>query len=156
MASKENCMCTADTYTVLACSGGSNVGQMTNEAAKRLDMEKTAKFFCLAGVGGHIGGMIESVKGAEKVLVLDGCAVACAKKMMEAADLSDYEYLVVTDLGIEKVHAFDMPEDDIEKILKASRSVLSGEETEDADAKQVDGTSIGGGCCCGGGGSCSG
>ncbi|MGC8863478.1 MAG: putative zinc-binding protein [Armatimonadota bacterium] len=126
MAEQDRCCCTAENATVLACSGGSNVGQITNEVAKRLDQENKAKFFCLAGVGGHISGMGASVKGCERVLVLDGCPVGCAKATMEAAGLDDYEYVVVTELGIEKNHDFTLNETDVDNVLKESRSRLSG------------------------------
>jgi uncharacterized metal-binding protein len=45
---------------VVACSGGSNVGQIANDAAIQLAKEKAASFFCLAGVGGHIEGIVKS------------------------------------------------------------------------------------------------
>jgi uncharacterized metal-binding protein len=100
------------------------VGQITNEVAKRLWAEGLANFFCLAGVGGHVSGMVASVKGSDKVLVLDGCAVGCAKKCMEAAGLSDYEYVTVTDLGIAKEKTFDLAEADVERVLNESRRRL--------------------------------
>ena len=111
----------------LACSGGSNVGQLANNVAKELDRAGDAKFFCLAGVGGHISGMVASVKGADKVLVLDGCPVACAQKCADEAGVSDYEYLVVTELGIEKEHAFDLNQEDMDKTLLAARDKLATE-----------------------------
>jgi uncharacterized metal-binding protein len=123
---KEATCCEAGQVNIcLACSGGSNVGQMTNEVAKRLDVAGDAKFFCLAGVGGHVSGMVASVKGADRVLVLDGCPVGCAKKCTDAAGISGYEYLVVTELGIQKKHDFDLPEKDVEKVLLAARDKLA-------------------------------
>jgi len=125
---KEATCCEASKVNIaLACSGGSNVGQITNDVAKELDRAGDAKFFCLAGVGGHISGMIASVKGADKVLILDGCPVACARKCADEAGVSDYEYLVVTELGIEKEHAFDLNEDDMDKTLLAARDKLATE-----------------------------
>ena len=126
MAKQDGCCCSADNSTVLACSGGSNVGQVTNEVAKLLDSEGSARMFCLAGVGGHIAGMVTSVDGADKVLVLDGCPVACGKATMEAAGLRDYEYLVVTDLGIEKKHEFALNAADVDRVLQECRSRLNG------------------------------
>ena len=123
-----NGCCSGSIVSILACSGGSNVGQITNEVAKRLDINGFGKFFCLAGVGGHISGMVASVEGSDKVLVLDGCPVACGKKTMEAANLADYEYLVVTDLGIEKKHDFDLLETDIQTVLSRSEQLLSNTE----------------------------
>lgn len=151
---ENNGCCSNGTVTILACSGGSNVGQLTNEAAKRLDMEKVGKFFCLAGVGGHVSGMVASVKGSDKVLVLDGCPVACAKQSMDAAGLSEYEYVVVTDLGIEKVHDFDLTECQVQKVMSACRAGLNGSvavegssETELVEAAGSSGSCSGGGCC---------
>lgn len=118
------CSCEGGTKVVLPCSGASNVGQIANEAAKRLDVEGAAGFFCTAGVGGHISGMVASVKGADKVLVLDGCSVACAKKCVDEAGIKDYDYLVVTDLGIEKKHEFNLSEADIENTVSECRLKL--------------------------------
>lgn len=118
-----NCCC-GGTTILLACSGGSNVGQLTNEAAKKLDTEGSGRFFCLAGVGGHISGMTASVSSADRVLAIDGCDVACAKKCLEAAGIESYEYVVVTDLGIEKNHSFDLSDSDIESVSAACRAKL--------------------------------
>lgn len=111
---------------VLACSGASNVGQLTNEAAKRLDIEKSAKFYCLAGPGGHVDAMVNAIKDVEQVLVVDGCSVACAKLIMEEAKIANYEYLVVTEMGIEKNRDFNLPEADIECVASACRAKLNG------------------------------
>lgn len=119
------CSCEGDVLTVLACAGASNVGQLTNEVAKRLDESGAAKYFCLAGVGGHVDGMIASVKGADKVLVIDGCKVACAKKAMEAAEIRDFKYLVVTDLGVKKEHSFQLATEDITKVEAKAKELLN-------------------------------
>jgi len=88
---------------ILACSGGSNVGQLTNQAAVELTREGKGKMFCLAGLGGGIPGLVQAALGAKDVAVLDGCAVGCAKAIADQAGLAGYAYLVVTDLGIDKV-----------------------------------------------------
>ncbi len=124
MTIQNDCCGGGKTTVVLACSGGSNVGQMTNEAAKRLAVSGEAKFFCLAGVGGQISGMVASVKGADKVLVLDGCPVGCGKKCADQAGISGYHHLMVTELGIEKKHSFDLPEADVAKTVEASRQLI--------------------------------
>lgn len=120
-----SCNGSGSSRLVLAGSGASNVGQLTNEAAKRLDIEKSAKFYCLAGPGGDIQAMTQSVKDADQVLVIDGCPVACAKLIMERTGIADYEYVVVTDLGIEKNRDFDLPEADVESVTSACRARIS-------------------------------
>ena len=54
----QNDCCCGSTSLILACSGASNVGQITNEVAKKLDIEKQGRFFCLAGDGGQLNGMV--------------------------------------------------------------------------------------------------
>jgi len=88
---------------ILACSGGSNVGQITNQAALELTREGRGTMFCLAGLGADIPGIIKTVREAGEVIVLDGCSIGCARGCMERAGLPLGRYLVVTDLGIEKV-----------------------------------------------------
>lgn len=153
---KEKNSCSASsTTTILACSGGSNVGQITNEVAKMLDIAGEGKFFCLAGVGGHISAMVASLEGCDKVLVLDGCSVACAKKIMDAEDVNNYEYLVVTDLDIEKAHDFKLSEEHIDQVLAACRTAINEpsilkEDTNEAKLVENTGSSSscsGGGCC---------
>jgi uncharacterized metal-binding protein len=96
--------CSADQpRMILACSGGSNVGQLTNQAAVELTREGFGKMFCLAGLGGGIAGITQAAREAGDVLVLDGCAVGCAKAIMERAGIPVHGYLLVTDLGIDKV-----------------------------------------------------
>ncbi len=125
MEDQKGCCQSGGVNVVLACSGGSNVGQITNEVAKRLDEAGDVKFFCLAGVGGHISGMVASVKGADRALVLDGCPVACGMKCMAEAGLSPCEHLVVTELGIEKKHDLVLAEADIERTERAAREKLN-------------------------------
>lgn len=117
--------CSGSSKMVLACSGASNVGQLTNEAAKRLDIEKAARFYCLAGPGGDVDAMVNTVKDADKVLVVDGCPVACGKLIAEKSGIEDYDYVLVTELGIEKNRDFALPESDIEKVVSACNAKLS-------------------------------
>ena len=119
-----SCSCKGSSTMVLACSGASNVGQLTNEVAKRLDVEKSAKFYCLAGPGGDIQPMVKAVKEADQLLVLDGCPVACAKVITDRAGVADYGYVVVTELGVEKNRDFDLPEADIEQVMTECRTRL--------------------------------
>lgn len=123
---EDKCCCSGGVTTILACSGGSNVGQITNEVAKRLDMAGVGKFFCLAGIGGRVSGMVASVEGSDTVLVIDGCPVACAKKTMESAGLDKYRYVVVTDLGIEKVHDFRLSKEDVEHVMSICLAAVKG------------------------------
>ena len=126
---------------LLACSGGSNVGQLTNQAAVELTREGFGKMYCLAGVGAKLKGFVKATGEAPEILVLDGCPVGCAKAIMENAGLPMGGYLVVTELGIEKVkdRALALSPKDLDVVKKAARGM-----------KGAAAVNHGSGCACGG------
>lgn len=101
---------------LLACSGGSNVGQLTNQAAIELTQEGFGKMFCLAGIGGDLSGFVQSAKDAPRMIAIDGCDVGCAKAILERAEVPLKDYIVLTTLGIEKNKDFDLKESEIDKV----------------------------------------
>jgi uncharacterized metal-binding protein len=108
---------------ILGCSGGSNVGQIANNAMIELDKSGVGNAYCLAGVGAALSGFIESVKSS-RTIVIDGCPVGCAKKAFEKYDLTPSLYFVVTEIGIEKKHAFDMLGHETDRALDHIKSHL--------------------------------
>ena len=113
---EEKCLCQPTEILVFPCSGGSNVGQIANQAGVKLTQNGIGNIFCLAGIGGHVSGMIESTKAGKVIVAIDGCPVACAKKTLEHAGFNIDEYVQVTDLGIEKNHNFDLDPMDVGKV----------------------------------------
>jgi len=108
MSGREDACCTGDVKTlIVACSGGSNVGQVANNAMIELDKAGIGNAYCLAGIGAGLSGFIESAKTA-KTVIIDGCPVGCARKVSEKYHIPPTKYFVVTEMGIEKKHAFDM------------------------------------------------
>ena len=68
------------TVLVYACSGGANVAEVADRAARELMFAGCGSMFCLAGLGAGIPDMIQTAQDADLNLVLDGCPVDCAKK----------------------------------------------------------------------------
>jgi uncharacterized metal-binding protein len=99
---KQTCSCEGGVRLIFPCSGAADVGEISDRAARTLSGMKTGKMFCLAGIGGNISGMIASAKGADRVLVIDGCGTDCAKKTMEQRGIDGFLHFRVTDLGMEK------------------------------------------------------
>lgn len=104
---------------ILACSGASNVGQPANQAAVELTQEGFGKMFCLAGIGAHLSGFVQSAKDVPSLVVIDGCGVACAKKMLEHADINLGTYVELTALGIEKNKNTNLKPEEIRKVKTA-------------------------------------
>ena len=123
--SAQECLCKAEEVVLLPCSGGSNCGQIANQVAVKLTEEGLGNFYCLAGIGAHIEGMMNSVRSAKRVVALDGCAVACAKKTIEHAGLVVTDWICVTEEGIEKVHEFALQPKDIELIARRTAEMLA-------------------------------
>jgi uncharacterized metal-binding protein len=126
---KEKCLCEQNEILIFSCAGSANVGQVGNQAAINLARKSLGRYFCLAGIGGHVPGMIESTKAGKVIVAIDGCPVACARKTLEHAGFNVDENVRVTDLGIEKNHSFDLAPADVEKVadhLSARLSKRSG------------------------------
>lgn len=99
--SKNTCLCGAGEYIVMACSGASDVGQISDLIARKLRDNGVRKMNCLAVIGAGIEKSIESFKSKE-ILIIDGCPVDCGKRMMEKYNFTNYKYLRITDLGFKK------------------------------------------------------
>jgi uncharacterized metal-binding protein len=125
MEEKKKCLCGSSDVRVVACSGASNVGQIANQAALELAKAKVAGFFCLAGVGAHIKGMIKSGKEAGLMVAIDGCPVQCAAKTLQHAEIEPAIQVIVTDLGIEKSHDIDLDEKVCSKVVEKVKEELA-------------------------------
>jgi len=108
---------------LLTCSGASNVGQMSHQAVVELAQEGFGKFFCLAGIGAHLSKFVEAAKNNPEVIVIDGCPVGCAKRIVEHAEISVGKYLVVSKLGFEKNHILKTKEEEVEKVKLAVKNL---------------------------------
>ncbi|MFO7885883.1 MAG: putative zinc-binding protein [Desulfobacteraceae bacterium] len=122
----DDCCCSNNNTMILACSGGSNVGQLSNQAAIDLTQEGFGKMFCLAGIGGSLSGFVQSAKDVGNLVVIDGCQVGCAKAILEKNGIENKNYTVITDLGIEKNKDFNLKAEDLETVktkIKSSRII---------------------------------
>ncbi|WP_028325226.1 putative zinc-binding protein [Desulfatirhabdium butyrativorans] len=117
------CASAGSNIMMLACSGGSNVGQLSNRAAVELTQEGFGKMFCLAGIGGGISGFVQSAKDAPVVVAIDGCPIGCAKKILANNGIENAKCLLLTELGIEKDKNLDPIPAELEKVKQAVRQI---------------------------------
>lgn len=125
MEEKKKCLCSSSDVRVVACSGASNVGQIANQAAIDLAKQKVAGFFCLAGVGAHIKGMVKSGKEADLMVSIDGCPVQCAAKTLQHAEIEPAIQIIVTELGIEKSHDIALDEKVCSRVVEKVKEELA-------------------------------
>ena len=126
-AESSSCCGTGKAKTVLlyACSGGANVGEIADKAARELMLAGEGTMFCLAGLGGDIQGMVQTARDADANLVIDGCPMECAKKTFDRHGITNYEQIKVTDLGIEKVKGVRCTQAQVDKVVAKAAEVLA-------------------------------
>jgi uncharacterized metal-binding protein len=94
-------MCGTGDKIVLACSGASDVGCISDKVARSLQIAGKRKMSCLALVGAGIQKSIDNFK-TKDLLVIDGCPIACGKRIVEKHDFANYKHVVITDYGFKK------------------------------------------------------
>jgi uncharacterized metal-binding protein len=127
MEEKKKCLCSSSDVRIVACSGASNVGQIANQAAIDLAKAKVGGFFCLAGVGAHIKGMVKSGKEADLIVAIDGCPVQCAAKTLQHEEIEPAIHVIVTELGIEKSHDIAIDEKACSVVVGKVKEELSSQ-----------------------------
>lgn len=107
-----------------ACSGGANVGEMADRAARQLMYDGLGAMLCVTGIGGGVQGMIQKANDADLNVVIDGCDLDCGKNCFEKAGVRNYVQVKVTDLGIEKAKPKAASQKEIEKVVAKVRQVI--------------------------------
>ncbi len=96
-----NCGDTGETNLVYACSGAANTGLLADQVMRTLNREGVANSTCLAAMGADLSGFLESARNATRNIVIDGCKVACGKRILEKNGIP-FQHYVMTDFGVEK------------------------------------------------------
>lgn len=87
---------------VYACSGCSNVAQLTNDLAVVLDREGIAEMSCIAGIGGNIKSLVKVAQSGRPVLALDGCQLNCVRQTLATVEVVPTWHIEVTSFGYKK------------------------------------------------------
>lgn len=114
----------ANKTLIFSCSGGSDVGGVTDRVARKLTREGVGKMYCITGIGSHTTTVIDNTRLAERVLVLDGCAQRCAWKTLEQAGLTVTQALDLSSLGFVKGQTPET-ESVIESVADHARQALA-------------------------------
>jgi uncharacterized metal-binding protein len=106
------------TYALVTCSGISNTGKLTTQAALMLMQRRPGKYVWM-----HAKQSAATLKAeigdAEQVIVIDGCTDCCATKKLSKSCLTPHHRIIATELGIEKKGMAEVQYDEIEKLIGA-------------------------------------
>jgi len=103
---------------IFACSGLSNTGKLTIQAASALAFRRPDMYRAAAAHKG-VDAVEDAMSEGFRILALDGCTDHCATKKLDEAGLKADVYMMVTDLGIEKTRPSDVKPEHIDKIIRA-------------------------------------
>jgi small redox-active disulfide protein 2 len=123
MADECGCGCAAAPLVILPCSGSADVGALADQGARQLARDDVGKMSCLAGVGGRVPGILETVSQASEILVIDGCPMACARHTMEQAGFTNFIHLRLWELGFVKGSS-PVTSEAIDKVVASGRAQL--------------------------------
>lgn len=87
---------------VYSCSGCSSAAQLANNLAVRLDREGLAEMSCIAGVGGDVKSLLRKATSGRPIVVLDGCALHCARNCLQRHGVTPRLHLDLSGYGVKK------------------------------------------------------
>src|ERR1017187_11011462 len=132
---------------VYACSGCSDAGEIADRIARQLTREGVAQMSCLAGIGGRVKSLLSTAEKAERILVVDGCPLNCARHTLELAGFKKFDHLELHKIGIRKGSCPVSEERDAAGV-EAAKKLLAGETTstfaEKPDSQQINPTASAG------------
>lgn len=104
---------------VYSCSGSSNVAQLANYVAVRLDRLGIAEMSCIAGVGGDVRALVKKATAGRPVIAVDGCPLTCCEKVLAAKGVEPVRMIRLHDLGLKKRQHVDFSAAEREQIFLA-------------------------------------
>ena len=118
------------TFALVTCSGISNTGKLTTQAALTLLQRRPGQYVWMHAR--QSAAMLElDIGDVDQVIVIDGCKDCCAKKKLSASRLAPHCHIIATELGIKKNGMGEVQYDEIEKVIRA---VINNGVTKSMDA----------------------
>ena len=136
------CDCNTGVKIIYSCSGAADVGELADRAVRQLRKEGVAQGSCIAAVGADLSGYVQSAKGADMAIAVDGCSVGCTRLNLEKIGVAPVA-IDLTGLGYKKGES---PYSDqlLSSVVSDIKKVLSGDMKKEEINKPVSG---GCGCC---------
>lgn len=102
---------------ILACDGASSVGQVGHEVAVKLTKEvEGARMCCITAVGAGSQQHIDIARKARKLIVINGCPLECASKVVRNVDIKPSYAITISKEGVDKIPTLDFKKEDVDKI----------------------------------------
>ncbi|MGD0273061.1 MAG: putative zinc-binding protein [Gaiellaceae bacterium] len=110
---------------VYACSGASNLGQLTNEIAVRLDRDGLAEMSCAEAVGIEAEPPYAAALSGRLVVAVSGCPLACANRLLAEHGVAVTRSIQLENRGVLKAKHVSVGWEESERIYEEVVSELS-------------------------------
>lgn len=115
---------------VYSCSGCSNVAQLANTIAVRLDRAGLAEMSCIAGVGGRVSSLVNTANSGRPILAIDGCRLQCVRGCLDQHDVQASVHLVLSEQGLKKRYGEDFSSETVDEAYLEVVRLLDSEEMQ--------------------------
>lgn len=109
---------------VYSCSGCSNVAQLANSLALRLDRTGLAEMSCIVGVGGHVATLVNKARSGRRILALDGCPLQCVENCLKQHGLHADVHLILSQHGLRKRYGEDCTEEQSDELFEEIKQLI--------------------------------
>jgi uncharacterized metal-binding protein len=110
---------------LFVCSGGSDVGELADLAARKLYRDGSVAMSCTPAIGGRLESLIRKAKNSSQVIALEGCETDCVSNTLKHAGIKKFTTVRLSDIGIMKGGA-RINDESIEKVAHFTRKSLKG------------------------------
>lgn len=120
-------MSRAQTPIIYSCSGCSNVAQLANTLAVRLDRAGLAEMSCIAGVGGDVKALVKKAQSTRPIVVIDGCHLHCAKACLERHNVEADMHVTLSDYGLRKRYGEDCSTEEADQLFDEFSAIIASD-----------------------------
>ena len=115
---------------VYSCSGCSNVAQLANTLAVRLDRAGLAEMSCIAGVGGRVASLVSKANSGRPILAIDGCPLQCVRGCLDQHGVTASEHLVLSQYGLKKRYGEDFASETVDEAYRGVVQLLASDRMQ--------------------------
>jgi uncharacterized metal-binding protein len=105
--------------TLLTCSGVSNTGRLTTQAASILVRRDPDRFDCHLTAKQVTKDLLKELEHSDVLVIVDGCGDQCAAKKMKGSEIEPDIHIIATEHGIAKKGMVEVEFMEIERLIQA-------------------------------------
>jgi uncharacterized metal-binding protein len=110
---------------VYSCCGCSNVAQLANTLAVRLDRAGLAEMSCIAGVGGHVPALVSKARSGRPILAIDGCPLHCASACLAQHGIGADVHITLSSSGLRKRYREDCSTAEADALFEDMQHIIA-------------------------------